>query len=153
MTAESLCSPDDIEMTGGPKQLMTISHPQLCKGAILVMDDDGVIQTLFSTMLECLGYTTVCACEGDEALKLYKQAQNDGSPFTGVILDLHNRLGKGGLETLDSLRELDPEVHAVICSADSDAQAMRQYQTYGFKSALGKPFGLQELQNILLIDR
>ena len=94
MTAASLCAPENIETNSGSKRLTPIEHCQPCKGAILVMDDDAVIQKLLSAMLERLGYTAVCACEGDEALSLYKEAQNHGFLFTGVILDLHNPLEK-----------------------------------------------------------
>jgi CheY-like chemotaxis protein len=100
-------------------------------------------------MLEYLGCTSVCTFEGAEALRLYKQAQDDGNPFTGVILDLHNRLGKGGIETIVALRELDPEVDAVICSAYTDAPVMNQFLTHGFRGTLAKPFGLDDLDNIL----
>jgi two-component system cell cycle sensor histidine kinase/response regulator CckA len=149
MTAAVLYASNDIEANKEPNQMEPTLHPRLCKGTILVMDDDAMMQKLFIIMLKYLGYESVCTFEGAEALRLYKQARDDGNPFTGVILDLHNRLGKGGIETLVDLRELDPEVKAVICSADTDAPVMNQFLSHGFRGTLAKPFGLNDLDNIL----
>ena len=149
MTAAVLCAPHDIETNNYPNQMEPVSHPQFCKGTILVMDDAAVMQQLLINMLGCLGYASVGTFEGTEALRLYKRTRDDGNPFTGVILDLHNRLGKGGIETIVDLQALDPEVNAVICSADTDSPAMNQFQTHGFRGTLVKPFGLDDLDNVL----
>ena len=91
----------------------------------------------------------VRAREGAEAVRLYKQAKGAGQPFAGVILDLRNHLGKGGVDAIAELRELDPNVKAIICSGDQKAPAMRRYRAYGFRGALEKPFDLAALRNAL----
>ena len=149
MTATVLYASSDIAANKEPNQMEPTSYPQLCKGTILVMDDDAMMQKLFSIMLESLGYASVCTSEGAETLRLYKRARDDGRPFAGVILDLHNRLGKDGIETLVDLRELDMEVKAAICTADADAPVMDQFLSYGFRGVLAKPFGLDDLGNLL----
>jgi DNA-binding NtrC family response regulator len=149
MTAAVLYASNDIGVKQEPNHMEPTLHPQLSKGTILVIDDDAMMQDLFMIMLKYLGYASVCIFEGSEAPRLYKQARDNGHPFTGVILDLHNRLGKGGIETFVDLKELDSEVKAVICSADTDALSMKQFLSHGFRGTLAKPFGLDDLDNIL----
>ena len=113
------------------------------------MDDDDAIRRLLSIMLDALGYTSVCALEGAEAVRLYQQAKHEGQPFAAAMLDLHNTLGKGGTDAMTELRELDPDVNAIICSGDQRAPAMRYFRAYGFRGALEKPFDLAALDNVL----
>ncbi len=119
------------------------------KATILVMDDDHSMQKLFSIMLEVLGYDSVCVNEGATAIALYEAAHSIGHPYAFVILDVHNRLGMGGTDTLVSLRAVDPQVKVIVCSADHNDPAMVSYLQYGFRAALAKPFGLQTLREIL----
>ena len=116
---------------------------------ILVMDDEAAIRELTSQLLSTLGYEVTAVPDGLEALKMYERALRRGENFQAVILDATIRGGMGGLATIERLRTLDPHVTAIICSGYSDEAALSQFLTYGFRSALPKPFSRRELSDAL----
>ena len=59
--------------------------------------------------------------------------------FRVVILDATVRGGLGGVETIERLRNIDPQVNAIICSGYSDEAALSEFLSYGFRGALPKP--------------
>ena len=54
-----------------------------------------------------------------------------------------------GVETIERLRSIDPEVKAIICSGYSDEAALSEFLSYGFRGALPKPFTRRELSDAL----
>ena len=87
--------------------------------------------------------------DGAEALQIYERAMRSGESFQAVILDATIRGGMGGVATIERLRDLDPNVTAIICSGYSDEAALAEFLTYGFRAALPKPFTRHELANVL----
>ncbi len=80
---------------------------------------------------------------------MYQAAKESGKPFDVVILDLTIRGGMGGVDTVQKLREIDPDVKAVVSSGYSDDDAVSEYQKHGFRAFLKKPYDLEELRTIL----
>src|SRR5205814_3294401 len=103
---------------------------------VLVMDDEAAIRDLTSELLGTLGYKVTTAPDGAEALKKYELAMRTGETFQAVILDATIRGGMGGVATMERLRDLDPNVTAIICSGYSDDAALAEFLTYGFRAAL-----------------
>jgi PAS domain S-box-containing protein len=116
---------------------------------ILIMDDEAAIRDLTSELLSTLGYDVTAVPDGAEALRTYQQAMRRGENFHVVILDATIRGGMGGLVTIERLRNLDPDVTAIICSGYSDEAALAEFLAYGFQAALPKPFTRHELANVL----
>ena len=116
---------------------------------ILVMDDEAAIRELTSQLLGTLGYEVTTAPDGLEAVRLYDRALRRGEHFQAVILDATIRGGMGGVATIERLRDLDPEVNAIICSGYSDEAALTEFLAYGFRGALPKPFTRRELADAL----
>lgn len=116
---------------------------------VLVMDDEAAIRDLTSELLGTLGYEVTAVPDGAEALKTYEDAMRNGENFQAVILDATIRGGMGGVATIERLRDLDPNVTAIICSGYSDEAALAEFLTYGFRAALPKPFTRHELANVL----
>jgi len=116
---------------------------------VLVMDDEAAIRDLTSELLGTLGYKVTTAPDGAEAVKKYELAMQTGETFQAVILDATIRGGMGGVATMERLRDLDPNVTAIICSGYSDDAALAEFLTYGFRAALPKPFTRHELANVL----
>src|SRR5256714_5916600 len=116
---------------------------------VLVMDDEAAIRDLTSDLLGTLGYEVTAVPDGAEALKTYEDAMRAGENFQAVILDATIRGGMGGVATIERLRDLDPNVTAIICSGYSDEAALAEILTYGFRAALPKPFTRHELANVL----
>ena len=118
-------------------------------GKILAMDDEDMIRDLVDHMLRHLGYEVETASTGEEAVQLYRRALEAGKPFNLVILDLTVPGAMGGKEALDKLREIDPQVKAVVSSGYSNDPIMAEYKSYGFIGVVAKPFSVQNLSEIL----
>jgi CheY-like chemotaxis protein len=116
---------------------------------VLVMDDDESIRELTAQLLGTLGYDVTAVPDGVEAIRTYERALRTSERFQAVILDATVRGGLGGVATIERLRQIDPEVTAIICSGYSDESALTEFLSYGFRAALPKPFTRSELGDVL----
>jgi DNA-binding NarL/FixJ family response regulator len=55
----------------------------------------------------------------------------------------------GGKEAIQLLLAVDPHIRAIISSGYSGDPIMSEYQVYGFKTAILKPYKMEELEEIL----
>jgi len=119
-------------------------------GRILFMDDDAGVRKVTGIMLEDMGFDVLFACDGDEALELYRASLSNEHPsFDAVVMDLTVRGGKGGAEAMVELLELDPKVRAVVSSGYADAPVLADHREHGFKAAVAKPFSVVDLGRVL----
>ncbi len=116
---------------------------------VLVMDDDASIRELTAQLLATLGYDVTTVPDGVAAITTYERALRSGQKFQAVVLDATVRGGLGGVATIERLRNVDPDVIAVICSGYSDEAALTEFLSYGFRGALPKPFTRAELGDVL----
>ena len=141
---EALADGDPLSAAGRPREVNG-------SGRVLIMDDQMVILETARIILGEVGCDVDAVADGGEALRCYRQSLDDGSPYQVVILDLTVPGGMGGQETVEKLRELDPQVCAVVSSGYSSDPAFANYEKYGFAAALPKPYRRDEL--IRLIDK
>jgi PAS domain S-box-containing protein len=118
-------------------------------GRILVMDDESALRRIIALCLSDVGYRVEQAQDGAQAIVEFDKARRAGDPFDAVILDLTVRGGMGGLDALERLRALDPEVRAIAASGYSDSPVLGEFERYGFAGALAKPFHFTMLVNLL----
>jgi CheY-like chemotaxis protein len=116
---------------------------------ILLMDDEDAILSATSDMLSFLGHKVTVAKSGEESLVSYRKAQADGLPFDVVILDITVPGGIGAEETLPRLREIDPDVRAIISSGYATHPLLINFAASGYAAALIKPYGFKELEESL----
>ncbi|HWR73659.1 MAG TPA: PAS domain S-box protein, partial [Nitrospirota bacterium] len=121
----------------------------LRRGKVLVMDDEDVVRMVAGELIDQLGHEAGFASDGESALKMCQTAKELGRPYDVVVLDLTIRGGMGGVETIKKLREIDPDVKAVVSSGYSDDDAVSEYRKHGFRAFLKKPYDLEELRTIL----
>jgi two-component system, cell cycle sensor histidine kinase and response regulator CckA len=119
------------------------------KGRILVMDDEEMMRILVGEILGHLGYEIQSVEDGEKALACFREAQAQGNPFDAVILDLIVSGGMGGKETIEELLKIDPSVKAIVSSGYSNDPVMVEFNRHGFKGALSKPYGINDLRDIL----
>ena len=66
-----------------------------------------------------------------------------------MILDLTIRGGMGGEEAIGKLREIDPDVTAIVSTGYSDNPVVSDYRSYGFATYLNKPYTIHSLKESL----
>ena len=115
------------------------------KGKILIMDDEEILRNAAGMILGELGYSVDFAKDGKEAIELYKNAKDSGEPFNAVLMDLTIPAGMGGKDAIKKLIEIDPDVRAIVCSGYSTDTTMSEYENYGFKEAIVKPYNIEQL--------
>jgi CheY-like chemotaxis protein len=119
------------------------------KGKVLLMDDEEIILDVSREVLRFLGYDAVFAKEGASALKLYAEEKEAGRPFDLVILDLSIPEGMGGRETIEKLRNYDPDAKAVVSSGYANDPVILDFASYGFSGRLTKPYRINEMKTLL----
>lgn len=113
------------------------------------MDDEEIIQDVLSNMLDFLGYDVEIASDGAQAIEKYKEAKLSEKSFDAVIMDLTVPGGMGGKEAIQDLLAIDPDVRAIVSSGYSTDPVITNYQEYGFKGVVAKPFKIEELSKTL----
>jgi len=116
---------------------------------ILIMDDEEAILKISSRILERSGFQVRVSHHGEEAVMLYKDAFEHGTPFDLVILDLTIPGGMGGKETFEQLREIDPSVKAIVSSGYSMDEIMARHEMFGFIGIVTKPYHRDDLINAI----
>lgn len=114
---------------------------------ILIMDDENIILTVCSAMCRKLGFEAVTANGGVKTLELYREALEKNGAFDLVIMDLTIPGGMGGIEAIAKLREIDPNVKAIVSSGYSNEPVMAHYEKYGFIDTIVKPYNFETLKN------
>ncbi len=114
-------------------------------GNILLMDDEEFILDVTGEVLRTIGYQVEVARDGDETIEKYKSAMDHGRPFDLVIMDLTIPGGMGGKDAIKELLLIDPNIKAIVSSGYSKDATMSEYNRYGFKGVIPKPYKIEDL--------
>jgi len=114
-------------------------------GTILLVDDEEMIIDVGVQILEKMGYGVLTARHGKEAIEVYQQNRQK---IAMVILDLVMP-GMGGGEVYDRLKEIDPNVKALLSSGYSLDGKATEILKRGCDGFIQKPFNLMELSQKL----
>jgi len=92
------------------------------------------------------------AFQGEAALGLVAEAVDRGDPYAVVFVDVRMPPGLDGVETLERLWRLDPNIHAVICTAYADQTWEEMVASLGRRDGLivlKKPFDVIEIKQVV----
>jgi PAS domain S-box-containing protein len=123
--------------------------PSSVKHRILFMDDDNLVQSFITSMLENEGYTVSVTSDGAQAINVFAKAKLSGSPFDLVILDLVVPGRIGGQEAAHTLRKMDPSVKILASTANLSNPVMIDPLSYGFDGTLPKPYNGDQLLDMI----
>jgi CheY-like chemotaxis protein len=118
-------------------------------GTILVMDDEKFLREIVSEMLQGMGYITVLAGDGKEAVALFANAEKSGHPFVASILDLTIPGGPGGKEVAALLRNINPNAIIIASSGYSEDPIISNPTDHGFTDRIIKPYRRNDLLELM----
>ncbi len=120
------------------------------RGKILVMDDEEVVLYTTREILEYLGYTVILCSNGDSALEKYQEAFEKKEAFDVVILDLTVPGARGGVDIIQDLLQINPDLKAILTCGYLENESADKYMKMGFKSIITKPFDVAKLAHAVM---
>jgi two-component system cell cycle sensor histidine kinase/response regulator CckA len=129
----------------------TIQHPAASpvKGTILLVDDEEVVRSTSKAILERRGHTVLTACDGREALEIFRENKNR---ISLVVLDLTMPVMNGDAALIE-LQKIEPNVPVLLSSGFDEAQIVRQFEGRNVSGFIQKPYHLarfaQEVNRVL----
>lgn len=117
--------------------------------SILFVEDEAMIRKPMQNMMQRLCSDVVSACDGVEALEIYKKR-----PFSVVITDLQMP-NMNGAELNKNIREINHEQLIVIITAYRDGEEIKKAQQYGVDYIIEKPLSLTSFIEVMkkVVDR
>jgi len=112
---------------------------------VLFVDDEAILREAGSSMLETIGYNVITACDGLEALDIYRQ---QASQIAFVILDV-TMPRMGGKACLKELHNIDPDVLVILSSGYSMDTISSQLGDCTPAAMLQKPYGAEMLKTTI----
>ena len=117
----------------------------ILKSRVLFMDDEAPIRDMARLFMKRVGADCEVAADGAEAVKKYREALGTHAAFDIVVMDLTVPGGMGGREAMERLREIDPQVRAIVSSGYSQDPVLANHSAHGFRGILPKPYSLDQL--------
>jgi len=125
-------------------EALPLSGPNLVRLAVLLVDDDELMQSSTRAILELLGHAVTGVLSGEEALATLEAGYRPDL----VILDI-NMPGLGGAKTLARLRDLQGSLPVLLATGRVDQAALNLVDAHSGVTLLPKPFSLKELKGHL----
>jgi PAS domain S-box-containing protein len=132
---------------GEPDQPLAGQSDWRGSGTVLVVEDEAEVREVAGRMLEDIGFQTLSAVDGRDALD---QMDQHGDRVTAVLLDL-SMPRMGGQETLRRLRERWPDLPVIMMSGYTEEAVAAEFSDAGSRMTafLQKPFLVEDLVAIL----
>ncbi len=121
---------------------------ETCHRVLIADDEQSILQTT-TMLLTHLGHAATGVADGRQAIDLYRTSKESGVPFDVVILDLISPGGPDGVQILQELLRIDPDVSAILSSGYPNDPQIVNHKEYGFKGVLVKPYRIEDLNEAL----
>ena len=110
---------------------------------VLVVDDEADFAANLKEILETYGYTVQIAADGFRAVDMVREEKPDT-----ILLDMQlPRMN--GLETFRRLKEITPDIHAIMMTGYAADDLLNQALREGARASLKKPLDFSKLVTLL----
>jgi DNA-binding response OmpR family regulator len=106
---------------------------------VLVIEDQEDLAALYERTLSEAGFRVRSAYTGEEGLALFEDEGADGLVLDMTLPEMN------GVQTLEAVRALDPNVPVVVATGDESDDKRRQCARLGVSAYLSKPLGADQL--------
>ncbi|MEI6208053.1 MAG: PAS domain S-box protein [Desulfuromonadales bacterium] len=113
-------------------------------GSVLLVDDEETVRGVGREMLQELGFSTITACDGQEAVEVFKATPG----ITFVILDL-TMPHMDGEQCFRELRQLNPDVKVIMSSGYNEQEVTQKFVGKGLAGFIQKPYRLSVLRDAI----
>ncbi len=113
-------------------------------GIVLLVDDEETVRSIGAEMLKELGYTTLLASDGREALAMFTKHPD----INFVILDL-TMPHMDGEQCFRELRRLRPDIRVIISSGYNEQEVTQKFCGKGLAGFIQKPYKLSGLREVI----
>ncbi|KAG7667531.1 hypothetical protein Ndes2526B_g03531 [Nannochloris sp. 'desiccata'] len=114
---------------------------------VLVVDDDPMCLKVVSAMLKRCNYEVTTQSNGQDALALLRQRQEDGNDQFDLVLSDVYMPDMDGFRLLEAIA-LELELPVIMMSSDGDTNVVLRGVTHGAVDFLIKPVRIEELRNV-----
>lgn len=120
------------------------------RGAVLLVEDNGINREIEEELLKNLGYRVETACDGMSAYEMLKAAEP--GRFSLVLMDIQMP-GMNGYETAGAIRRLEQEsvcsIPIIALSSDAMEEDRQKSLAAGMNAHVSKPFDIDALQELI----
>ena len=114
------------------------------KGNVLIVDDDEKILEIASLMLKSIGFETITASDGAEAIDIMK----DNYDINLVILDL-TMPKMNGNDTYSAIRQISTDIPVIITSGYDSKRIEEEFAGKNIAGIIEKPYRMETLKDIV----
>jgi CheY-like chemotaxis protein len=116
---------------------------------ILIVDDDADILANLSDILSDVGYETVTACSGPNALEMIDaNCPQDNAGFDLCLLDF-KMPGMNGVELLEKIHAKHPTIPAIMITAYAGDDGGERALDAGTWKVMRKPVDIKQLLGVI----
>jgi signal transduction histidine kinase/CheY-like chemotaxis protein len=115
-------------------------------GTVLLVDDEETIRGVGAEMLKELGFSTITASDGREAVETFR----NNSDISFVILDL-TMPHMDGEQCFRELRQLNPDIRVIMSSGFNEQEVTQKFIGKGLAGFIQKPYKLSTLREVFRI--
>jgi len=127
----------------GNSTSQTISAPKGPLGrkvTVLVVDDEELVRYVTQELLTCLGYDSVAASSGEEAVEKIRAGLRPDLILLDIVM-----AGMGGVEAFRSIRKMAPSIPVLLSSGFTDPEAAATLKSEGLNGVISKPYRMESL--------
>jgi len=114
-------------------------------GTVLVADDEAEVREIACVMLEEMGYSTLEACDGEQAVQIFSEQAND---IQAILLD-ETMPKMNGDKAIEFIRKIRNDIPVVLTSGHAQEDVEQLFSGTGVDCFIQKPYAQETLQQAL----